>query len=226
MRIAIKVGGSVFCPTDRPDPEFVRGLAQTLLELSANHSMLVVVGGGRLARLMIRHGKEKGMSADELHTLGIDAARMNAAFLVSKLGENVFRGIPKSVDEVKEAFASNKIVVVGGFKPGQTTDAVTAQSAQAIGADLIIIGTDVRGVYDKDPKKHDDAKFIGKISAADLGHLVEKEVIAPGEKTIVDPIAAQIIEKTGIKTIVLDVSDSDNIVKAIEGKEFVGTTIG
>jgi len=226
MKIAIKVGGSVFCPVDKPDPEFVHRLAGTLLRLSAKHRLLVIVGGGKLARRMIQEAKEKTRSADELHSLGIQAARMNASVLMHQLGKNVFQGIPKNAEEVKLAFSQSKIVVVGGFRPGQTTDAVTVQSAEAMDADLIIIGTDVKGVYDKDPKKHANAKFIREIAAAELREMVEHDVIEPGKNTILDPVAAQLIEKTGTKTIVLNIRYMDNLINAIEGREFAGTLVG
>jgi len=227
MRIAIKVGGSVFCPGEKPDPEFAKKLARVLIGLSAGHRLLVVVGGGRLARRMIQDaGEKKAVSADELHSLGIQAARMNASVLMSELGDKAFPRIPKNVEEVKHAFSSNKIVVVGGFKPRQTTDAVTLQSAAAMDADLIIIGTDVKGVYDKDPKKHANAKFIRQIATAELREMVEHDVIEPGKNTILDPVAAQLIEKTGTKTIVLNIRYMDNLINAIEGREFAGTLVG
>ncbi len=225
MIIAIKVGGSVFCPGDEPDQGFVRKLAATLLGLSASHGLLVVVGGGRLARKMMRDAAE-GATADELHSIGIQAARMNAAALVKELGDKAFHQIPKDVAEVKDAFSAEKIVVAGGFRPGQTTDAVTAQSAEAIGADLMIIGTDVRGVYDKDPKRHDDARFMPRVSPPQLRRMVETGSVEPGESTIVDPVAARLIEENGTKTIVLDIRNLDNLGKAIEGADFDGTLVG
>jgi uridylate kinase len=42
------------------------------------------------------------------------------------------------------------------------------QSALAVGAELLVIGTDVKGVYTKDPKKYSDAIFISEMSPEDL----------------------------------------------------------
>ena len=227
MKVAIKVGGSVFCPGDRPDSGYVKRLAETLLGLSGKHRLLVVVGGGVLARRMMQDAKARNeaVSADELHTIGIEAARMNASALIAELGDKAFLEVPKDEEEAKAAFSNGTIVVLGGFRPGQTTDAVTVQSAEAIGADLIIIGTDVKGVYDKDPKRHEDARFIPEIGAADLRKIVEAAGLEPGKNTIVDPVAARLIEKMGTRTVVLDVRDMINLKKAIDGDVFEGTTI-
>lgn len=225
MKIAVKVGGSVFSASEKPDDRFVKRLSEALLELSEEHKLLVVVGGGRLARKMIQDTRPLTSSKKKLHFVGIMASRVNASVLVLALGENVFSGIPKNVKEVKDAFSEGKIVVTGGFKPGQTTDAVTLQSAEALGADLVIIGTDVKGVYDKDPKKFRDARLLKRIEASKLREMVESEGMEPGKKTIVDPIAAKIVEKRGMKTFVLDVRDLDNLKKAIAGEDFEGTVI-
>ena len=226
MKIAIKVGGSVFCPGDKPDQIYAKRLAETLKELSGRNRLVVVVGGGKLARKMIEEAKKRNVISDEeLHTLGIKASRINASFLIKELKENAHPLIPRNTEEVKKAFASKKIVVLGGFRPGQTTDAVTLQSAEAVGAELIVMGKDVKGVYDRNPKKYKDANFLPKITASGLRKMVETGSVRPGENTIVDPIAAEMIERLGKRTFVLDIRKLDNLVRAIDGKEFEGTTI-
>lgn len=228
MKVAIKVGGSVFCPQSKPDPVFVGRLAKKLILLSAKHKLLVVVGGGKRAREKIQDAKYDGKTDEELHSIGIQAARENASDLVQQLRDLAYQGVPKSVEEVRPAFRKARIVVVGGFTPGQTTDAVTVQSAKAIGADIIIIGTDVKGVFASDPHKHPHAKFKPRISVSELRKLVEKGGVRPGQSTIVDPVAAALIEKIlkpGKRVVVLDIHDLANMEDAIYGREFVGTEI-
>ncbi len=224
MKIALKVGGSVFCPTEKPDMDFVKRLASVLLELSGSHRLLVVVGGGRLARKMIADAAKSGASEDEQHMVGILASRINAGVLMLAIGENVFRGIPKDEKEAAAAFSEGKIVVTGGFRPGQTTDAVTLQAARAIGADLVIKGTDVKGVYDRDPKTHPGARLIREIGRKDLAGK-SGGAVEPGKNTVFDEVAARIILETGIRTLVLDMRDLENLRKAVSGKPFEGTTI-
>lgn len=226
MKIALKVGGSVFCPTESPDMEFVGKLAELLLDLSEEHSIAVIVGGGRLARKMMEDARDKGEHAkDELHRIGIEAANRNASVLIKALGEKAFPEVPKDEEGVRKALEMGKIVAVGGFRPNQTTDAVTLQSAEAMGADLVIIGTDVKGVYNKDPKKHKDARFISYISASELLELVDTESVEPGTKTIIDPVAVRIMERAGMRTAVVDIRDLENLRKAVLGDEFEGTMV-
>jgi uridylate kinase len=226
MKVALKVGGSVLCPTESPDMGFVGRLAETLKRLAAEHRFVVVAGGGRLARKMIADARKRGVdSRDELHQLGIEAARKNAAVLIKALGDSAFPEVPGNEEGVRRAFGNGKIVVAGGFRPGQTTDAVTMQSAEAVGADLVVIGTDVRGVYTEDPKKNRDARFISHISVSQLLDLVETESVEPGAKTIIDPVAVGVMQKTGLKSIVLDITDLKNLENAIEGRDFEGTVI-
>ena len=59
-------------------------------------------------------------------------------------------------------------VVMGGLKPGITTDAVAALVAERLNADLLVKGTDQEGVYDKDPRKHTDAVKLDHLTFEDL----------------------------------------------------------
>jgi uridylate kinase len=200
MIVAIKIGGSVFCPGEEPDAGFVRELASTLLLLSSNHRIIVVVGGGRLARKLIIDARKRGKPSAYGH-------------------------VPVDVDEVRRAFGQSRIVVVGGFRPGQTTDAVTVQSALAVGADMVVIGTDVKGVYDKDPKRHEDARFIREMTSQELVRIVGSGSVEPGKNTVVDRVAAELIMKSGKKAVVLGIRDLKNLVKAIDGGDFEGTIV-
>lgn len=228
MIIALKVGGSVFCPTEEPDASFVANLADTLKKLSKSHRLIVVVGGGRLARKMIEDARAAGVKNDsKLHMLGIEASRKNARFLIGALDGAAYEGvIPKTEEEAKAAFSTGKIVVMGGFRPGQTTDAVTMQSALAVGAQLAVIGTDVKGVFTKDPKKYRDAVFISEMSPEELLDMSETGAVKPGTKTVIDPVAAGIIAENAVKVVVVDIRDMENIKRLIEGGDFEGTVIG
>ena len=57
-----------------------------------------------------------------------------------------------------------KVVVMGGLKPGITTDTVAALVAERVDAELLVKGTDQNGVYDKDPRKHSDAVKLDSLS--------------------------------------------------------------
>ncbi len=69
------------------------------------------------------------------------------------------------MDDAADCLKEGKIIVMGGLKPGITTDAVAALVAERIDAELLVKGTDQNGVYDKDPRKHGDAVKLDRLIA-------------------------------------------------------------
>ena len=116
------------------------------------------------------------------------------------------------------------VLVMGGVKPGQTTDAVAADLAVANGSRLFIEATNVDGVYDYDPRKNPDALRIEHLTFDELIEIVGTEH-TPGMNTVIDPKAARIMKEHSLTTYVLDGSDIANMEQAILGEEFEGTTI-
>lgn len=126
------------------------------------HEVAIVVGGGKTAREYIEIGRELGASESFCDELGIMATRMNAMILITALGDYSIKKVPTSFEEAELILNLGKIPVMGGTHPGHTTDAVAASLAEFINADLLVIGTNVDGVYDKDPNKYEDAKNLIK----------------------------------------------------------------
>jgi uridylate kinase len=109
--------------------------------------------------------------------------------------------------------------------PGQTTDAVAAALAEYVNADLLVYATSVDGVYDADPTADPEAERYAELSADEL-----VEVIAPmsrdaGSSAPVDLLAAKLIDRAGMRTIVLDGTDPERIESAVLRGEHTGTDI-
>jgi uridylate kinase len=115
-------------------------------------------------------------------------------------------------------------VVMGGLIPGQTTDAVSAVLAEYVGADLLINATSVDGVYTADPNIDKHAKKLTNMTPSELVEIVMKIDMAAGSNSPLDPLAAKIIQRCGIKTVVVDGKDPENIVEAVAGRHH-GTLI-
>ena len=113
---------------------------------------------------------------------------------------------------------------MGGTTPGQTTDAVAAMLAQMTRSDLLVIVSDVDGVYTEDPKKNPEAKKLDKISAENLVKMVDS-VIIPGMRMIIDPIAARIILRHKIRTIFIGKEDFERLPQILEGEKHRGTEV-
>ncbi len=130
--------------------------------------------------------------------------------------------IPEGFNEAKE---TDKIYVMGGTVPGHSTDAVAAMLARETNADLLIIATNVDGVYDKDPHTNTDARKFIRMSPEKLLDIVTIPDYSAGTTAVVDQKAAKIIHEDNQKTIVLMGNDLENMKDALDGRDFTGTTI-
>ena len=87
--------------------------------------------------------------------------------------------------------------------------------AVEIGADVLLKGTNVDGVYDKDPNKFDDAVKYDKISF--------KEVISNDIK-VMDSTAFSLCKDNSVPILVFNLDDPENIIKAAKGEK-IGTVV-
>jgi uridylate kinase len=223
MPIVIRIGGSVIAsPTN---PELINQYTKLFHKLRRKgYKIVTIVGGGALAREFIQTGNKLSLSQEAQDWLAIHVSRFHALLLTLKLAENGTETVPTSISEAVQAFKKGKIVVMGGLQPGMTTDAVAAHIAKKIKAQLLVKATDQDGVYDKDPRKHEDAKKLDAITYSNLTKLLEQSSHKAGIHQILDPVAVKILQKTSIKTVVVNGYDPKNIQHAIEGKK-IGTTI-
>jgi uridylate kinase len=221
MRIVIRLGGSIIASPINPNR--VTQYVKLLKQLRENgHQIIVVVGGGTLAREMIRTGKTLNLSEEAQDWIAIHVSRLYALILALTLGGS--GDVPTSVREATHALSANRIVVMGGLRPGMTTDAVAAHVAQAVKAQLLVKATDQEGIYTKDPKKHKDAKKLDRITFKQVASLLDQSRQKPGIHQILDPVAVELLQKTRTKTVVVNGGNPANLQAAVDGKE-VGTVI-
>lgn len=218
-------GGSILAP-DLPDVDCIRETARVLRELKARrHELLVVVGGGRTARRYIGAARELKATHAYCDTIGIDATRLNARLLIAALGELAELNPITTFDGATRAMLRGKIPVMGGTVPGHTTDAVAAGLADASRSDLLVFFTDVDGVYTADPKLDPSAKKFEAMTSRQLLELVAGVKMKPGVTAIIDPIGAKIIDRSGIKTLVLGRQEVHRLQKILGGAGHSGTTV-
>ena len=218
----IKISGSVFYwdVIDRSLPPLVR-LFKDLA--SKGEGLVLVAGGGETARHYIRTGRKLGMDESMLDDLGLRAARLNAELLVGGLGDAAYPTVPEDMNQVAEAFTTGKVVVVGGFHPGHSTNAVAALIAERVHANLFVNATDVDGVYTSDPNKNPRAKKIDRVTTPQLKKMFGDGQMHAGTYELLDLLAVNIIERSKIRTVILKCSPSA-IRKAIRG-ELIGTLV-
>jgi uridylate kinase len=217
MKVVISLGGIFFA-----DAEKLKDVAAILDELAHSYDLCVVTGGGAKAREYIALARELGANEALCDYMGIALTRINAKLLIATL-KNAYPEPFLDYKDVAVAKATGGegaagIAVMGGVSPGYTTDAVAAILAEYLNADLILIVTSVDGVYDTDPLKDASAKKYSKLSPKELVAVTMKGELKAGSQIVIDPVAAKIIERSGIRTIVIDGrSDSRAIIDAIHG---------
>jgi len=221
LRVVIRVGGSVVAS---PVDSALIAKYVDLLKNLKKHEIVAVVGGGMSARDFIKVAGELGLDEPSRDWVAIFVSRLVALLFVMRLGELGCGSVPVSLDEASDCLKRGKIVVMGGLKPGMTTDAVAALVAEKVKAELLVKATDQDGIYAKDPRKYPGAKKIDKLGFDDLFRLFELDKHEAGIHQILDPEAVRVLRKSRTKTVVVNGFKPKNVLLAVKGRK-VGTVI-
>ena len=222
MKIVIAIGGSILLK--EYNCKKFQEYSSILKDLSKEHELFVVVGGGKPAREYIGVVRDLGAGEAQCDDIGIEVTRINAKLLLSALGDIAYQRVPHNFQEALESSASGKIVVMGGTEPAHSTDAVSAILAEYINADQLINLTSVDGMYTKDPNKFDDAELVSEITATDLLEFLSGKDVKAGTYEFFDTTAAQMIKRSKLQTVITNGYEPENLIKAING-ENVGTKV-
>ena len=195
---------------------------------SLNVRVGIVTGAGNIFRGRIAH--EAGIKVVDGDYMGMVGTVINCkaiSSILDKLGIKNVLYSALAVEDVAIKFdeqdAINKlndgyVLIFGGGlgRPGITTDSTAAKRAIQINADAILAGKNgVDGVYDKDPNKFNDAKF--------LKSLTYQQVLDMDLK-VMDIGAIEILKQSEVETRVFSMEDINNFIKVVQGEE-LGTTI-
>ena len=181
----------------------------------------IVLGGGNFIRgSSFSNGVVDRVTSDYMGMLG---TVMNSLALQSNL-EKI--GVPSrvmtaiSINRVAEPYIKNKatkhlqkdrvvIFASGTGNPFFSTDTAAVLRASEMRSDIILKGTKVDGIYDKDPMKSDNAKKIAQISYADY---LSQDI------KVMDATAISLAKDRGLPIIIFSIMNSSNIIDIIDGK--------
>lgn len=205
--IVIKIGGSLlFRKDNKINFQKIENFCNIIKYNNRKEYPLLVVGGGAIARDYINFVRKYTNNEAFCDLFGIEISRLNAKLFISYLDDLAYPLVPKSVEELSIAQISNKIIVMGGLQPGQSTTSVALEVAEFVKAKKTIVLTNVEGIFNKDPKKYKDAKLLEKINYNQLTDLIIKssssEQAAAGEYRIFDIVSLQILKRSKIEVIV------------------------
>ena len=189
----------------------------------------IVIGGGNICRgaVQAKVGFDR-VSGDYMGMLStvINALAVSSTLEQKGVKTTVFSALGKVSDRVKEYnpddanvdLSEGKVCFFAGGigKPYFTTDTGAATRAVETKCEAILMGKHgVDGVYDKDPNKYEDAKRFDELSFDDILRL---------NLQVIDRQAAELCAEYKIGAFVFNMSDKDNIIKAVKN-EAVGTII-
>ena len=227
-RILLKISGEVLAGEQGHGFDFdvmtsICKAVKTLNDMDVEVGL--VVGGGNFWRGRSGGGMDRtradhiGMLAtvmnslalaDTLEHLGVDV-RVQTAIEMRAFAEPYIRN--KAVRHLEKGRVC--IFGAGTGNPFFSTDTCAALRAAEINAEVILKATNVDGVYDKDPNKFADAVKYDKVTHSEV---LEKDL------KVMDSTAASLCRDNGIKILVFNLSDPENIVKAVCG-ENIGTLV-
>jgi len=223
MRIVLRIGGSVVASPLNPD--LISKYVDLLKDLREHgHEIAVVVGGGSLAREFIKAAKNLGLDGKAQDDIAISISRIFAQLFLKKLGKLGCGTVPLTIEEAVKCLREGKVTVMGGLKPGMTTDTVAALIVDQTSADLLIKATDQDGIYDKDPRKYADAVKIEHLSFEDLSRVFAEDKHKAGIHQIIDPEAVKILKRKRVRVVVVNGFEPENVLAVIRG-EHIGTLI-
>lgn len=219
------LGGKGGFGLDVKAAEYIASEIKTAHDLGCE--VALVIGGGNFIRgeKLAQIGIDRA-TADYMGMLGtvINALALQSALENLKLHTRVLSSI--SMIEVAEPFIRRRalrhlekgrvVIFCGGTgSPYFTTDTAAALRASEINADAILKATNVRGVYESDPRQNKKAKFLKEISPLDM--------VKRGLR-VMDLTSVTLAMENKIPVIVFDVFKRGNLKRLLLGEK-IGSEI-
>ena len=187
----------------------------------------IVIGGGNIFRGI--QAADNGIDRVQGDYMGMLATVINSMALQSGLEKlGVYTRLMTAIEmkEVGEPFIKRRAVrhlekervVIFGAGTGNpyfTTDTAAALRAIEIGADVILKGTRVDGIYDSDPEKNPDAIRYDKLSYQEA---LSKKL------NIMDLTAFTLCEENQLPIVVFDMNKAGNLKQLLQGGS-IGTLV-
>ena len=230
-RVLLKLSGEVLANKYGfgIDPEKVAYLAEQIEPIyKSNIDIGLIIGAGNIFRGIA--AAAGGMDRVTGDYLGMLATIMNAIALqdsLEKIGCQTRTLSAINVTQIAEPYIRRRairhmekgriVIIAGGTgNPFFTTDSAAALRATELGSDILLKGTKVDGVYNKDPEKYTDAKKYKK--------LTYKKVIQD-DLRVMDMTAITLCKENNIPIKVFNIKNSGNLLDIVMGSK-IGTTIG
>jgi len=180
----------------------------------------VVIGGGNIFRgvAVASHGGDR-VTGDHMGMLATAINSLALRTSLAKIGVDAVLLSAIAMPQISESFSQSKamsylakgrvVIFAGGTgNPFFTTDSAAALRAAEIGADVLVKGTQVDGIYSADPKRDATAKRYD--------HLTHDEVLAQG-LSVMDATAIALARENNIPIIVCSIHEKGGLGRVLQG---------
>ena len=229
-RVLLKLSGEVLANKDGfgIDPEKVAYLAEQIKPVyDSNIDIGLIIGAGNIFRGM--EAAAGGMDRVTGDYLGMLATIMNAIALqdsLEKIGCQTRALSAINVTQIAEPYIRRRairhmekgriVIIAGGTgNPFFTTDSAAALRATELGSEILLKGTKVDGVYDKDPATHNEAIKYEKITYID---------VIQNNLGVMDMTAITLCKENNIPIRVFNIKNSGCLLDIVMGSK-IGTLI-
>ncbi|MEE8314783.1 MAG: UMP kinase [Myxococcota bacterium] len=230
-RVLLKISGQSMAGEEGfgIDTTHIRQTADRLFEVSeAGVELGVVCGGGNIIRGIA--AASEGLDRAAADYMGMLASVMNALALQDALEKCGATTRVLSALEIKEVaephirrravrhLEKGRIVIfaAGTGNPFFTTDTGAALRAMEVGAEVLLKGTRVDGVYDSDPEKFPSAKKYDQVTYREFLHR---------NLGVMDGTAISLCQDNKLPIVIFNMETPGNILRVVQG-ESIGTTVG
>jgi uridylate kinase len=229
-RVLLKLSGESFGPLDAAGIDFssIAHIAQQIARVQRQGvQVAIVVGGGNILRGSEAelHGMDRasadymGMLATVINALALKDAldkegaetRVQTAIWMQEIAEPFIRG--RAIRHLEKGRVV--IFAAGTGNPYFTTDTPAVLRALEVGAEAILMGKRVDGVYSSDPMIHPDAEFLPDLTYM---HVLELDL------KVMDATAIALCKDYGIPIHVFNLLHEGNIERVVHGEE-IGTIV-
>ena len=222
--IMLKISGESLAGSNEQgfDFDILNDLSDSIKKLhSKNLRISIVLGGGNFIRgSSFSNGVVDRVTSDYMGMLGTVINSLALQSNLKKIGVESRVMTAISINRVAEPYIKNKasnhldkkrvvIFASGTGNPFFSTDTAAVLRASEMKSDVILKGTKVDGIYDKDPVNNSNAKKISEISYSDY---LNKEI------KVMDATAISLAKDRSLPIIIFSILKSKNILDIVDGK--------
>jgi len=230
-RVVLKLSGEAFADREMQygiDPTIVARVAEEISDVhNEGYEIGIVVGGGNIFRGV--SSAADGMDRANADYMGMLATVINALALrdaLERAGSPTRVQTAISIQQVAEPYIrlravrhleKGRIVIFAGGtgNPFFTTDTTAALRGAEIGADAVLKGTKVDGVFDSDPMENPEAKLIPDLTYMDA---IQRQL------GVMDATAITMCMDNHLPIRVFNMNRPGEIARAVRGED-VGTLV-